>query len=485
MNVLETTMTSSGVVTGGKLVAAPQNAPSCAAVEVVVMWEGIVQKVVHRDVGGKKATSFTIGEDPTCDFPVPAESLAGMSSITLVDLTDEDAVATVPPGATGEVVFPGGTIRDLSEVEGNRITMKEGYRTVVNLGPWTFLVRSTARQDKFLAAAKIDWTPNLFAGVSIGLHALFFLIVSLVPPGANGLINDPNSSNNRFSKYMIVPQEVKMEVLPEMLERKENDDKINLGKAHAGVTGQAGDRNAPKTNKRYGIKGPPDTKQIRMARDTIKDMAQSAGILQYLSNAAAPTSPFGSDNPVGVDPENALGGLLGDQVGATFGYGGMGLYGTGRGGGGTGLGTIGIGNLSSITGDFINAKKNPYKGRPIFKDGNHKPTGPRVKSHGVITKGSISKATIRRLVQRQLPQIKHCYEKGLSKRPDLEGRISVRFVISSKGVVQTAAVVDSTLSNTPVEQCIARAVQRITFPQPDDGGVVIATYPFALTSPNN
>lgn len=42
------------------------------------------------------------------------------------------------------------------------------------------------------------------------------------------------------------------------------------------------------------------------------------------------------------------GGLMGDDVGEAFGYGGLGLRGTGRGGGGTGEGTIGLGALGTI-----------------------------------------------------------------------------------------------------------------------------------------
>lgn len=45
---------------------------------------------------------------------------------------------------------------------------------------------------------------------------------------------------------------------------------------------------------------------------------------------------------------SGLGGLVGDQVGEAFGYGGLGLSGVGRGGGGTGTGTIGLGSVGVI-----------------------------------------------------------------------------------------------------------------------------------------
>lgn len=67
-----------------------------------------------------------------------------------------------------------------------------------------------------------------------------------------------------------------------------------------------------------------------------------------------PTGPrvavqrFGKDSALGVDGEDALGGLIGNAIGEAYGVGGLGLMGTGRGGGGAGEGTIGLGTLGTI-----------------------------------------------------------------------------------------------------------------------------------------
>jgi TonB family protein len=68
------------------------------------------------------------------------------------------------------------------------------------------------------------------------------------------------------------------------------------------------------------------------------------------------------------------------------------------------------------------------------------------------------------------------------RQPDLQGRVAVRFVISGQGAVASSTVDSSTLGSSSAEQCVAHAVQRIGFPQSDDGGVVIVTYPFMFTS---
>jgi hypothetical protein len=59
-------------------------------------------------------------------------------------------------------------------------------------------------------------------------------------------------------------------------------------------------------------------------------------------------TPFGRDGALGVNPENALGLLMGNQIGDSFGYGSLGLRGTGRGGGGEGRGTVGLGSLGAL-----------------------------------------------------------------------------------------------------------------------------------------
>lgn len=42
------------------------------------------------------------------------------------------------------------------------------------------------------------------------------------------------------------------------------------------------------------------------------------------------------------------------------------------------------------------------------------------------------------------------------------------------------ALSESSLGSTTVEECVARAVARWQFPQPDGGGYVVVSYPFLL-----
>ena len=105
---------------------------------------------------------------------------------------------------------------------------------------------------------------------------------------------------------------------------------------------------------------------------------------------------------------------------------------------------------------------------------------PRIRSGAAMVQGSLSKEVIRRIVHRHINEVKFCYERGLASKPDLSGRVAVKFIISGTGAVQTAAVASSTLGDSGVESCIAQATRRWIFPQPQGGGIVIVTYPYQL-----
>ncbi|MCP4675754.1 MAG: AgmX/PglI C-terminal domain-containing protein [Deltaproteobacteria bacterium] len=467
------------------------------ATEVVVLWNGSVLQVNHYKAEEKKPENFCIGEDPTCNFPIPSESLNGATKVTLVvNQLGGASTVTILPDTQGDVTYEDGSRVALSEVvsSGKASASSEfqgGYsfnvppkaRVKMDLGPWTFLVNSVPNPKKFVAPLELNWTSQIYTGFSLILHAVFLFLIYFIPPDPAGLSLDLLDDSNRFIKYMLNPPEVQQDEVPDWLKKDKKDDQQGgKGKRHKGEEGQMGKRDSKKTDNHYGIKGPKDNPNPHMARSMAKEMAKSAGILSYLSSANAPTSPFGQDTALGVDPENALGALMGNQVGQNFGYGGLGLRGTGRGGGGTGEGTIGLGNLNTIGHGGGGGSGSGY-GRGAGGLGGRRGRAPRIRSGAAMVKGSLSKEVIRRIVHRHINEVKFCYERQLAKRPDISGRVSVKFIISGTGAVQMAAVAGSTLGDPQVENCIAQAVRRWTFPQPEGGGIVIVTYPFMLTSP--
>ncbi len=89
-------------------------------------------------------------------------------------------------------------------------------------------------------------------------------------------------------------------------------------------------------------------------------------------------------------------------------------------------------------------------------------------------RGSLSREIVRRSIRRHQNGIRRCAESSV-------GRVTVRFVIGQNGRVASASTGSSTLNNPGQEQCINRAIQRLAFPQPEGGGVVIVSTSFIFS----
>ena len=90
-------------------------------------------------------------------------------------------------------------------------------------------------------------------------------------------------------------------------------------------------------------------------------------------------------------------------------------------------------------------------------------------------------ATVTLTVDRDLEQGTQ-YTVRVSNVQDLAGNVTVKFIISSTGQVQMAAVSHSTAGDPELEQCVSTAVRSMSFPAPEGGGIVIVTYPFEFKS---
>ncbi len=465
------------------------------AVEVASLWNGSVLEVEHLATARNDTRIYEIGEAPNCSFQVPAEELGGAASFPLVSVAAGGTAVAVPRGAGCELALAGGERLSATELcEGGRarscsghagaleIDLPVGAGIEIELGPLAFSVKDVAAGRKPSSPVQIDWSKQIYSGLSLLMHCVFLAVLLFIPPSPHCLSLDGIEGNNRFVPYMIDAPSVVSEREPDFLHEPEEEKAASdEGRAHEGPEGEMGDRDAPDRNKAYAIEGRAE--RPRMARPTALEAPARAGILHYIGAAAAPTSPFGAQTAEGIDPENALGHLVGDALGDAFGYGGLGIRDTGRGGGGDGSGTIGVGRLDTIGRGGRNGKG------PGLDIGKTR-LGPRRPNQvvtgvdtGTTVAGTLSKKTIRRIVHRHMNEVKFCYTRALSSRPELEGRIAVKFVISAKGTVQAAAVSRSTVGNAAMESCVVNAARRWTFPQPEDGGVVIVTYPFSFRTP--
>jgi hypothetical protein len=452
---------------------------------VRVLWNGIIQKAEEIPLERNGTATFTIGEDPISDFLVPSAHIGGRERFELATVTGEGLTVSCLSGMSFKVLGPNRTSQKPRQIDIERYSIAPKETGVVSLGPWTIEFRMETRSLFDRGPVTFDARTGYFLGFSFLVHTVFLFIFFLVPPDAAGFSFDENRESSRFVKAVLGVQEAVHQIEP-VAPLPEKRPEAAGGKAHADVSGEMGDRQAPKTTKRSGISGRPDNLTPHMKKEDLKTMAESGGIFALLSARKMPTSPFGLDTASGFDPEDALGALTGDEIGANLGYGGLALRGTGRGGGGDGRNTIGVGSLGRIAWTRLRGRCTgahcDFFGSASRNFSKRRGSGVRVRSTDVAVKGALSKETIRRIVRRHLNEIKFCYEKGLRKRPDLSGRVSVRFLIEPTGGVKTAAVASSTTNDFSVDQCIAHTVSRMTFPMPKESGIVIVTYPFTLTS---
>jgi hypothetical protein len=95
-----------------------------------------------------------------------------------------------------------------------------------------------------------------------------------------------------------------------------------------------------------------------------------------------------------------------------------------------------------------------------------------------IVIGALGKAEIDAVIKRHLSSIRYCYERQLSRAPDLAGKVSIKFVISKSGAVSRAVIDSSTVNDDALESCLQSRFLHMEFPEPKGGGIVIVNYPF-------
>lgn len=91
---------------------------------------------------------------------------------------------------------------------------------------------------------------------------------------------------------------------------------------------------------------------------------------------------------------------------------------------------------------------------------------------------AIDRDGVRLAIEQILDRIRSCYERALIKRVNLEGEITVRFLIGPGGIVQTAETHQTTLNHVGVERCVEGEIKQQQFPLPVTGTVAEIDYPF-------
>lgn len=93
----------------------------------------------------------------------------------------------------------------------------------------------------------------------------------------------------------------------------------------------------------------------------------------------------------------------------------------------------------------------------------------------------LSQGSVYNVITGGANDVEQCYRRALTSNPGLARELRVEFVIGTDGTVNSEKIVDSTLNNAQVEDCILGVFSKMKFPAPK-GGEVMVTFPFVFSS---
>lgn len=83
--------------------------------------------------------------------------------------------------------------------------------------------------------------------------------------------------------------------------------------------------------------------------------------------------------------------------------------------------------------------------------------------------GSLDRRLIQKIFRNHSSEVRECYLREVGITKDISGRVVVQLTINPKGEVEKVSIVESTLNNKNVEQCITDSIRYWRFPAPKDG----------------
>jgi hypothetical protein len=472
--------------------------PHVQAVEVMVLWGTNVLHVSHLT----PPRNFYVGEEQGknfgCDFFIPSEKL-GTTRLPIVTGDRASVALIIPPGARGHVELPGQPRMSLDEARaraqpsaelsgGHQLPLPGGAKARVEVNDFVFQVAAVnaGRPLKHGVGAAWDWTVAMYFGLSFLAHGgLIAAMAFFVPP--LGLTDDEDLDKDALflmQQYLKAAAEREQEEKdPEVVQENSDNKEGGTGTRAKGEEGSMGNPTTKATNKRYAVQGPKDNPDPHIARQAALREAMEFGMIGLLNTGAAgdpnaPTAPWGRDTSLGTDDISARGNMWGDEIGDAFGAGGLGLSGIGEGGGGRGEG-IGLGNIGTLGHGAGTGTGQGFGAGHGRLGGSHKTSAPKVRMGATTVSGRLPPEVIQRIVRQNYGRFRMCYEQGLGRTPNLQGRVSARFVIGRDGSVSNVGNGGSDLPDSGVVSCVLSAFYGLSFPQPE-GGIVTVVYPIML-----
>lgn len=305
-------------------------------------------------------------------------------------------------------------------------------------------------------AETIDYTAMNVLLVTFFLGALFVISAASRSAEGEAMEDELTASQARLAKLLVRPPPPRLRPAAEATERRPE-----APARHREVEGAMGRPRAPDRSARAAPRGDPS--QRDQARRLMADL---------FGGARGPVSSVFGAQGLGGELTQAMGQVLGAAPADAAGLHGLGLRGPGPGGGGPGetIGLTGVGTRGRRDGYGVGVGDlEPKRSADIAGDWTQ-----------ATVEGALDRELIRRVIHANRGQIRYCYELQLGKHPQLEGKLSVRFVIGPTGAVSASSVAQSTVNDAELEACVTGRLRTWSFPTPKGAGVVVVTYPFVF-----
>jgi hypothetical protein len=306
------------------------------------------------------------------------------------------------------------------------IVLSDDRLVTVDLGSTAFVARMVEPAKRLRSRVRID-AP--FVSVMASVGTLFLAVMALVltspPLPESELIDRPD----RIAEVVLLPSP---RPIPSTATPEARHD-------------------SPKSTSTFKNAAP------RKKRQLDRQIAEAAGIFPALAEL---------EQRIGIGFAAAIGGANTLHAGGGGTFAGPGWSGGPGGPGGT---IDGIGDIGTHGPDY---------GESGGDFGPKKEGGSLRLQGDPIVIGALGKAEIDAVIKRHLSSIRYCYERQLSRAPDLAGKVSIKFVISKSGAVSRAVIDSSTVNDDALESCLQSRFLHMEFPEPKGGGIVIVNYPF-------
>jgi hypothetical protein len=473
---------------------ASQSAPQAESLEVTVLWGTSVLAVQQLtpprafavgEVGGSAGAGTSRAGD--IDFALSAERLGSERREVVAvrygrPFAIFDAATTPRVLEKGQPVDASGVTVDCSDValDARGIELCQDRVVIVESSGISFRLAGVEKPERVprMILGGADRSSLTTMSAAAILQGLLVVSLAYFTPGIDDTYADELNRDRliQMQAYLDASAERNREEQQQPTTNDTGGQKGAPAERHKGPEGKTGKPNVKTTEGRLAIKG--EQAERKPGRAELIAEAKDFGLIGMLNtmNASmAPSSPFAEGVAQGPDSADAWGNMWGDQIGDVAGSGGLGVSGLERGGGGLGQG-IGIGTIGTCMGLDCNGWG---RGGALTGRGHVAKTPGIRMAREINVSGHLPPEVIQRIVRQNFGRFRACYEIGLRTNPNLEGRVTARFVIGRDGAVSNVSS-GGDLPDSTVKSCVASAFYGLSFPSPENG-IVTVSYPIMLT----